>query len=581
MQYYQISIQDSFSTNHNYGFNGVLVVDPVTHKVSHVYEISDKSMEHEKMILSEAWASKYYHDTTVDNNYLYISIGGINISIMYKEKIWTRIYEYDNDQNVLYDSANSSINCIPITTRYIGDSPDVVTEYLTTLPPHYTTRTVSFSCSLYQEYDNLSFVLVFGESSSFVSQGSNCNIIGVFDTRDPDFTRNLINRPGSFLNFTDSTNFYGNLNIILLISQEQVCITFNSSGEVVKMKPDGTFAMRYITLKTLYDENDNVLHGVFPPNPAPIFLRSDAKLYYYYYDFSIKDKFTEKGEYTIHGRIVTGGTDSNSNNRHVCAIYIDGADMMDHANSDRCSFVTGYETESHLYLKYPNDPSSSIRIDFKRLADSTYETSLYKNENRIYFHNRDNYLEPNLITVNVSAAGSGASMCFAAGTQILCLTFEEPGGGGGGRERHRAVEDLVAGDLVKTRLHGFRRVAATGSREMLNCHLDDNGMHVLRAGDLGLGAQLSADLLMTGFHSVLLDPEDPAARACGGERVDDLQMVRASRHPEFERAPDGEKFTYYAFALENDGDSRRRYAVWANGLLVESSSQHDFEHYFR
>ena len=168
----------------------------------------------------------------------------------------------------------------------------------------------------------------------------------------------------------------------------------------------------------------------------------------------------------------------------------------------------------------------------------------------------------------------GATMCFATGTQVCSVDDV-------GRDREVPVESLVAGDLVRTHLHGYRYVTATGAREMTNYSPDDNCMHILRRADEGLGAQLTADqLVMTGFHSVLLDPEDPLARAAGGERVDDLQMVRACRHPEFERAPDGETFTYHAFVLDNDGDARRRYGVWANGLLVESSSQHDFDAYF-
>jgi hypothetical protein len=41
----------------------------------------------------------------------------------------------------------------------------------------------------------------------------------------------------------------------------------------------------------------------------------------------------------------------------------------------------------------------------------------------------------------------------------------------------------------------------------------------------------------------------------------------------FEQIQEKEKFTYYNFNLENDGDENKRYGVYANGVLVETPSE--------
>jgi hypothetical protein len=41
-----------------------------------------------------------------------------------------------------------------------------------------------------------------------------------------------------------------------------------------------------------------------------------------------------------------------------------------------------------------------------------------------------------------------------------------------------------------------------------------------------------------------------------------------------------EEYTYYHFYLENDGDKSKKYGIWANGILSETTFESDFVKHF-
>ena len=50
-------------------------------------------------------------------------------------------------------------------------------------------------------------------------------------------------------------------------------------------------------------------------------------------------------------------------------------------------------------------------------------------------------------------------------------------------------------------------------------------------------------------------------------------MLLSSISKDFVKLENTNKYTWYHFSLENDGDDNRRFGVWANGILSETPSR--------
>jgi hypothetical protein len=129
--------------------------------------------------------------------------------------------------------------------------------------------------------------------------------------------------------------------------------------------------------------------------------------------------------------------------------------------------------------------------------------------------------------------------------------------------------------LVKTYKHGYKPVTLIGKGSMTNVP-GDRWKTMYRHKTHGL--------VITGNHGVLLD------YLTEKEATDQLYIMKVKRLPTidgkyllfanmceaYEQMTDSNTYTYYHFALEDSGDHLKKYGVWADGILAESTSRKKF-----
>jgi hypothetical protein len=162
--------------------------------------------------------------------------------------------------------------------------------------------------------------------------------------------------------------------------------------------------------------------------------------------------------------------------------------------------------------------------------------------------------------------------CFNYGTKILCLNqYLE--------EEYIPVQNLKRGTLVKTYLHGYRRIDCLGKNRMLNepTHKTNCMFKMEKTDSNGL----IEDLIVTGGHGIMVneltDAQSNSQLALGFEqKIDHKKLLLVCNSDDFKPMKNNDVYTYYHFTLENDGDDSMRYGVWANGLLMETPNKEGF-----
>jgi len=88
------------------------------------------------------------------------------------------------------------------------------------------------------------------------------------------------------------------------------------------------------------------------------------------------------------------------------------------------------------------------------------------------------------------------SPCFNEGTKILCLNNKE--------EEYVPIENLRAGDIVKTYHYGYRKIELIGKNCLINHpdHKFTSSMYKMEKTETN---GLIEDLIVTGGHSILVD----------------------------------------------------------------------------
>jgi len=161
-------------------------------------------------------------------------------------------------------------------------------------------------------------------------------------------------------------------------------------------------------------------------------------------------------------------------------------------------------------------------------------------------------------------------VCFGKGTQILCSKD--------GQEVYRPIEEIRPGDLVKTSLNGFVPVYMIGHSTLKpqdeTTPLEER-LYICKPSHY---PTLTKDLILTGFHAILVDfitPQDEVeiTRVLKKIYVTDRKYrlpvcidERASLYPETG------SHTIWHLALQNS-DYYSNYGIYANGLLVETCSK--------
>jgi hypothetical protein len=91
---------------------------------------------------------------------------------------------------------------------------------------------------------------------------------------------------------------------------------------------------------------------------------------------------------------------------------------------------------------------------------------------------------------------------------------------------------------------------------------------------------MSADLIMTGGHALLVESteHDKVLQYWGKDncQMDGLRLMPIAACSRAIPLSDHDEYTYYHLVLEDDGNPKRKYGLWANGVLVESEPRSDF-----
>ena len=170
---------------------------------------------------------------------------------------------------------------------------------------------------------------------------------------------------------------------------------------------------------------------------------------------------------------------------------------------------------------------------------------------------------PLIATFTINIQG----ICFKEGTKILTGNGYVP------------IENLKKGDLVKTLKHNYVPINMIGRAVIHNLSTQERTKERLYKCSKEQYPELMEDLIITGCHSILVDEfTSPKQRLKTAEVLTRIFVTDAKyRLPACvdERASVYEipgPHTIYHLALEND-DYLMNYGIYANGLLVETSSK--------
>lgn len=161
--------------------------------------------------------------------------------------------------------------------------------------------------------------------------------------------------------------------------------------------------------------------------------------------------------------------------------------------------------------------------------------------------------------------------CFKEGTKILCLTPQM-------KEEYIPIQDIRKGHLVKTSLNGFVPVCMIGKSVISNPGCDERIKNRLYKCSKPKYPELFEDLYITGCHSILVNKlsetqQEKTMDALGDIFITDRKYrLMAYLDERSEPYTEMGRHTVWHMALENT-DYYMNYGIYANGLLVESTSK--------
>jgi hypothetical protein len=160
--------------------------------------------------------------------------------------------------------------------------------------------------------------------------------------------------------------------------------------------------------------------------------------------------------------------------------------------------------------------------------------------------------------------------CFKDDSNILC--FKE------GREVYVKIQDIRKGDLVKTWKHGYVAVNMIGKTKLYNSGDTTRGKNRLYICSPDKYPELTEDLVITGYHSILEDKITEKQKQETKETLGQLLVTdnkfRIMAFLDDRARPYLEEGTFniWHIALDNT-NYYHNYGVYANGLLVETCSK--------
>lgn len=178
-------------------------------------------------------------------------------------------------------------------------------------------------------------------------------------------------------------------------------------------------------------------------------------------------------------------------------------------------------------------------------------------------------------------------ICYAKGTKILCLID--------GQEIYVNIEDIKYDTLVKTYLHGYKKIKKLVNLKFTNSSLITQSSNTLITQssntlneicgiyklEKNKHPDLIEDLYVSGQHSLLVDELsteqiNKMMRLWSQLlKIDDKFLLMAFADEKYQRVYDNNVWDLYQIVLEHE-DNSGRYGIYANGLLSETMSNKTF-----
>ena len=162
------------------------------------------------------------------------------------------------------------------------------------------------------------------------------------------------------------------------------------------------------------------------------------------------------------------------------------------------------------------------------------------------------------------------SKCFLEGTQILCFVND--------CEQYIPIEHITTQNFVKTTNDGYKKVTMICNAKIYNSGDNRRTENRLYLCSKNTYHELKEDLIITGFHSILVDDfsdeiAEKTTQLLGELFITDnkLRLIACLDDRAVPYDQEG-TFNIWHFALEHT-DCYMNYGVYANGLLVESCSE--------
>lgn len=261
--------------------------------------------------------------------------------------------------------------------------------------------------------------------------------------------------------------------------------------------------------------------------------------------------------------------------------YYDGGNYTTNKLGGSVAGFIASNTFNTTNITFPNYNSAIIvtSVLLKTLYNATnsffaftmnqiFDPPVLIEQNRVYYSDGSKY------EVITSIEQTTDPSCYNEGTKILCGIKNSDDSEY--TDTYIPIENLRKGQMVKTYLHGYKKIMMIGKNTMINDPITRFGcMYVMKKTDTN---GLIEDLMVTGGHSILVD--DLGIHKKRNDRimkrvVDGKHFLLAAVSSDFEKIQEIRPFTYYHLTLESD-DPKRFYGIWANGILSESTCQKDF-----
>lgn len=166
-------------------------------------------------------------------------------------------------------------------------------------------------------------------------------------------------------------------------------------------------------------------------------------------------------------------------------------------------------------------------------------------------------------------------VCYLKGTKILCEID--------GEEQYINIENLLPGMIIKTHLHGYKKLKILGWNKFKNSS-NPHTSKICKLYKLSKekNSDLIEDLYVSGQHSILVDNINQNEKNLMLTRwskllkIDNKHLLMAYASMDFEEITDDNEYELFQIVLENENNNKQQFGIWANGILSETMSYSTF-----